>query len=64
MQKKWNVKKIIVVIVVLVTGVLLYCGCNYQKNIVIGEQNAILNDVEKVDILYKSKSIHRWYLYH
>ncbi len=52
MQKKWNVKKIIVVIVVLVTGVLLYCGCNYQKNIVIGEQNAILNDVEKVDIAY------------
>ena len=52
MQKKWNVKKIIVVIVVLVTGVLLYCGCNYQKNIVIGEQNAVLNDVEKVDIAY------------
>ena len=52
MQKKWNVKKIIVVIVVLVTGVLLYCGCNYQKNIVIGEQNAVLDDVEKVDIAY------------
>ena len=43
MQKKLNYKKIIIMIAILITGVLLYCGCqaNYQKNIVIGEQNAV-----------------------
>lgn len=59
MQKKLNYKKIIIMIAILITGVLLYCGCqaNYQKNIVIGEQNAVfLNDTEKEYICYFNDS--------
>ena len=58
-KNNYYYKKIIIMIAILITGILLYCGCqaNYQKNIVIGEQNAVfLNDTEKEYICYFNDS--------